>query len=401
MPLTPVEQAAVDAIRGRAEELHDMLRDLVAVNSWTANHEGVNEMGRRLERELMGCGLRTAAFVTGRSGQHLIARTDTTDGNKLLLLGHLDTVYPPVEGEEATLDSDPDHADRLMGQGAADMKGGLVVMLAAIRALAEQGALDGRALTAFFCADEEAGSPTGRDLIAAEAAEHHLCLVFEAGTDFGDGRTAFVTSRRGFARRTLKIRGRESHAGVAKEAGLSAALEAAHKIIALEALNDPERGATVNVGVVTAGTGANVVPGEATLEIDLRFDDEEVGEELIDAVQEICETPQTRKGGAVELMPGLEVIEGAQAVPMIRTDAVERMADRIIGYGEELGLTLEESHRGGASDGNVTASAGCPTVDGLGAVGGRYHSSEEWMHAPSLVDRACLLAVTMSRFWQL
>lgn len=400
MPLTEAEITVVESIRGRAHELRPMLAELVAVNSWTANHEGVNEVGQLVERQLLEAGLRSAAFVTGVSGQHLIGRTDDREGNRLMLLGHLDTVFPPIEGAVSELVDDPAGNGRVLGPGATDMKGGLVVMLAAIRALADAGELDGRSLTAFFCADEEAGSPTGRDLIADEAGDHHLCLVFEPGTDFGEGRTAFVTSRRGFARLSLKILGEESHAGVAKEAGLSAALEAAHKIIDLEALNDPERGATVNVGVVESGTGANVVPGEARLEIDLRFDDEEVGEELLAAARAICERRYTANAEH-GLEPRIEITEGTRAVPMPRTDAIGRMAARIIEAGDDLGLDLVEQHRGGASDGNVAADAGCPVVDGLGSVGGRYHSAEEWVHEPSLVDRACLLAVTMMRFYRL
>lgn len=394
------EIAVSDSIRGRGPELRHLLAELVAIDSWTSHHEGVNEIGRLVERRLLAAGLRCAAFVTGVSGQHLIARTPERDGNRLMLLGHLDTVFPPVEGETPALVDDPTGGDRLLGPGAADMKGGLVVMLAAIEALAGAGRLAGRALTVFFCADEEAGSPTGRDLIADEAAEHHLCLVFEPGTDLGAGVTAFVTSRRGFARLTVDITGRESHAGVAKEDGLSAALEAAHKIIALEALNDVERGATVNVGVVASGTGANVVPGTARLEVDLRFDDEETGEELLAAARAICARPHTSHPER-DLAPRIEVVEGTSAAPMPRTAAIGRMADRIVAAGADLGLDLAEQHRGGASDGNVAARAGCPTVDGLGAVGGRYHSAEEWVHAPSLVDRARLLAVTMMRFYEL
>ena len=198
----------------------------------------------------------------------------------------------------------------------------------------------------------------------------------------------------------LEIEGVESHAGARKDKGLSAALEMSHKIIALEGLNDAELGNTVNVGIARAGTASNTVPGFAKIEIDYRFKDPDAGEALESAIIEICDRKDT-ENASCGLVPVSRRELGPSARPMVRDEAVERMARRIQGYGRELGLELEEEFRGGGSDGNVSSAAGCPTVDGLGTVGGRIHSGEEWMLRRSLVDRACLLALTMMRFHEL
>ena len=375
-----------------------MLLELVGTDSRTDNHDGVNALGRTIERHLMVSGLRVSAFVTGVSGQHLLARTRTREGNRLLLLGHLDTVQGPDEGRRTGID--PENDERLLGPGITDMKGGLVVMLAAVRVLAELDLLADRALTIVCTADEEQGSRSGHDVVAMEAAEQHLTLVFETGSPIAAGRSTFVTERKGFGRATLHVEGREAHAGVKKEEGVSAALEMAHKVIALEALNDPAKGISVNVGVARAGTAGNVVPGRAQLEIDWRFRSAEDGEDLEERIHAICtrvDTGSTTGAGK----PKLRYEPGPRALPMPRSEAVARMAERIRRAGADLGLELEEEFRGGGSDGNVAAAAGCPVVDGLGTVGAEIHSDREWMERRSLVDRAALLAVTMLRFWKL
>lgn len=397
--LSPEESALVAHIRAREGELEAFWRELVDQNSSTDNAEGVNVVGRRMEERLLRCGLRTSVFVTGKTGQHLLARTRSTEGNRLLLLGHLDTVYPP-ETPPAAFKVDGADATIARGPGVTDMKGGLVVMIAALEALVAEGRLDGRALTVLLTADEEAGSATSHDIVAHEATDHQLCLVFETGTRLADGRSTIVTERRGYARYTFEITGVEAHSGNAKRDGVSAALEAAHKIIALESLNDVDAGVAVNVGVVHSGTTANTVPGKARLEVDCRFKTVEQGEDIEEKVDEMCDDVVTSNLAGTK-RPSIHVIRGGTAPPLAPTDASLRMAQRIIEYGRALGQELVTESRGGASDGNITAAAGCPTVDGLGTVGGAIHSPDEWVVRRSLVDRAALLAVTVSRFYEL
>jgi glutamate carboxypeptidase len=168
----------------------------------------------------------------------------------------------------------------------------------------------------------------------------------------------------------------------------------AHLICALEDLNDPENLISVNVGLATAGTAVNTVPGQAQIQVDFRFPTSEAGENLERAVTEILAAP-TLAGARIE------ATEGITHMPLARTDAVARMAGRIISWGDDLGLSIVEERRGGCSDGNVAASVGCPVVDGLGVVGGNMHSPEEWMESQSLSERTALLALTAQRFYEL
>ncbi|MCA9323080.1 MAG: M20/M25/M40 family metallo-hydrolase, partial [Planctomycetes bacterium] len=145
------EVEACELVEGWQDDMERLLEELVNQNSHTQNFEGVNAIGHLIERQLLPAGLRISAFVTGRSGQHLVARTECREGNRALLLGHMDTVFPqddpgPLFRREG---------ERLYGPGITDMKGGLVVMISAVRALAAVGGLEGRALTMLLCADEE------------------------------------------------------------------------------------------------------------------------------------------------------------------------------------------------------------------------------------------------------
>ncbi len=399
MTLSSTEVKVIERLRGMAPQLEEWLEKFVSIDTYTDNHGGINELGWQLEQEFMKSGLHTSAFVTGVSGQYVIARTRVREGNRLMLLGHMDTVFP-TGSVDLEVGVDPKNPGRLLGPGVTDMKGGIAIILGAVRALHEEGLLQDRSLCIVFSADEETGSPAGRDLIRQEAEEQHLCLVFESGTPLDGGGSAFVTGRKGMGRFRLEIKGIAAHSGVAKAQGLSAALEAAHKIIALEALNDPEKQISVNVGTVKSGTSINTVPDQAILEIDCRFADPEEGERVLNRIREVCSEASTCLDSTAA-KPELILEELCGHGPFLRTEAIERMANRIKSWGQDIGLSLEEESRGGCSDGNITAAIGIPTVDGLGAVGGRIHSQQEWLDKKSLLDRSSLLALTMMRFYEL
>jgi glutamate carboxypeptidase len=281
------------------------------------------------------------------------------------------------------------------------MKGGLVVMIEALRTLHAAGSLDGRHLTVVINADEEVGSPESGDLIRSEAAESQLCLCFEAGRPTGDGGGGtFVTRRRGFGRLTLVAKGRAAHAGVAPERGASALLELCHKAIDLSALSDPGAGIHVTVGILRGGTAANTVPAAASLELDYRFPDEDAQVELEDRIFAIAARNIVRDAdGRAAVATTLR--DHIKRPALVRTDAIARMAQRIVASGRDLGLVLEEEGRGGSSDAALAAEVGCPAVCGLGVVGDAFHTEQEWIRPSSLVERARLAALTIARFYAL
>jgi glutamate carboxypeptidase len=297
-------------------------------------------------------------------------------GDRVLLLGHLDTVWPL-----GTLDRLPftSAGGRITGPGCFDMKAGLVQLLYALAALREEGpdALDG--VTVLITTDEEIGSPGSRTLIQDEARRNQAVLVLEAGADGG----ALKTARKGAGCHRLHIVGRAAHAGLEPERGANAAVELAHQILAIVQLADPERGTTVTPSLTKAGDSANTVPGSAEVAVDVRaFSVEE---------------QQRVAAGLAALRPCLEgttlrLEQGADSPPL-PFSASGDLFSRAEQAAARLGLPpLSGVAVGGASDGNWTAAVGTPTLDGLGAVGGGAHAEDEHVLADAMPGRAALLA---------
>jgi glutamate carboxypeptidase len=339
----------------------DLLRELVELESPTGD---TRELGGRMADELRALG-GEARF----DGEHVRAGFAGA-GPPLLLLGHLDTVWP--RGTLATMPWRV--ADgRAYGPGSYDMKGGLVVMLEAIRS-----ARTGRALRVVLTADEEVGSPTARSMLADAAAGAVAAFVCEPPTKRGDLKTA----RKGLGRFKLRVVGRAAHAAEASR-GVSAIDELARLTLRLHALNDAERGVSVNVGVVAGGTRENVVAAEATALLDVRVATLAERERL-DAVlhglrPELAGTTMELSGGWTR--PPLERSEGAGV-----------LFERARAHGSALGLELRESSVGGGSDGNLVGALGVPVLDGLGAEGGGAHAADEHVRVESLAVRSELLA---------
>jgi glutamate carboxypeptidase len=311
------------------------------------------------------------ASVTLLEGDHLCAELSGAD-ERLLLLGHTDTVWPL-----GTLASMPFRLDdeRAYGPGVYDMKGCLVVLLEAIRL----AGADRRALRVFLTADEEMGSATGRVWIEEAADRVAAALVVEPPGPDGNLKTA----RKGLGRFRLTVSGRPAHAGTHREEGASAIEELAHQVLALHALNDDEQGISVNVGVVGGGTSENVVAAEAEAKVDVRIvhaaDRDRIERTLRELRPTIEGTTLAVDGGWTR--PPLEPSEGSSA-----------LFEQARRYGAELGLDLQESSSGGGSDGNIVGALGVPVLDGLGVEGGGAHAPDEHVAVASLPVRAKLLA---------
>jgi glutamate carboxypeptidase len=232
--------------------------------------------------------------------------------------------------------------------------------------------------------DEEIGSPTSTAHVRAAAATSDVALVLECARANGD----LVSARKGTLDLRLHIRGRAAHAGVEPEKGRSAALEAAHKTLALHALNGRWPGVTCNVGVVKAGTRPNVVAEEAVLEVDLRAlarADLEAAEVAVGEIAAVTTVPDTTC--AVEVL--------ARHWPMEKLPAADRLVEHATELAVRLGFTVHDSVTGGASDANTTAGMGVPSLDGLGPVGGLDHAPGEYLEVDSVVPRVTLLAALL------
>ena len=296
-----------------------------------------------------------------------------------LLIGHCDTVWAL-----GTLKTMPFKIsdNRIQGPGVYDMKGGLVQMLFALRAVkAHQWPLPVMPLV-FINTDEELGSPESTPQIHQLAQKANRAFVLEPplGTD---GR--LKTRRKGVGRYIVKVEGRAAHAGLDPEKGISAVLEMAHIIQKLHALNDSASGVNVNIGVVEGGVRPNVIPPNSRAEIDVRVPTIEAANKVEQAILAI--TPEI--DGAI-----IEITGGFNRLPMEKTDANERLWRLAKEQGGKLQLTLEESMAGGGSDGNTT-SLHTATLDGLGAVGDGAHAPHEFLFIDKMVERSALLALLL------
>ena len=320
--------------------------------------------------------------VDGRSaGDHLHAAPAETDPDAAyqLLLGHMDTVWP-----SGTLNEMPVRAydDRITGPGAYDMKGGLVQMIFALGALRDEGLEPPLRPVVFINSDEEIGSGESGPHIRRLAQGAARAFVLEPS--FGSA-GKLKTARKGVGRFTLRIKGRASHAGLSPEEGISAILEASHQIQRLFALNDHQRGVTVNVGTIDGGLHANVIAPEVTAVIDARVPTARDAAVVERAIRGL--TP-VQDGVSLEIEGGF----GRPPLePTPRNRALWRAAEAAA---ETLGMEIDEAAVGGASDGNTT-SLFTATLDGLGPVGDGAHALNEYVLVSQMPERAALLAVLL------
>ena len=306
-------------------------------------------------------------------GDHLLLRWGSGDA-PLLFIGHYDTVWPA-----GTLARKPFTVDErtgvARGPGIFDMKAGLVQALWAARVV-HRG--DVRTPIVFIVnSDEEIGSPSSRGLIEQHARSARAVFVFEP-----PHHGAVKTARKGVGMYTIEIEGRAAHAGLEPEKGVNAADELARVTLALHALTDYERGTTVNVDVVSAGTARNTIPAHAHAEIDVRVKTQREAERVESAINALRPHHPEAK---------LLVSGGLNRPPMERSAKIEALYNRAAQIAKRLGFALDEVAVGGGSDGNFAAALGASVLDGLGAVGDGGHAEHEHITIDALAERTALV----------
>ncbi|MCX6545484.1 MAG: M20 family metallopeptidase [Acidobacteria bacterium] len=353
---------------------------LVRLESPTGDKAAVDACGREVARMIRRVGGSVRVLACEAAGDHLLAEFGS-GARQILILGHLDTVWPVGELERRPLRH---KADVLFGPGVFDMKAGIVIALLAMRALQDSASeLRGR-VRVLLTSDEETGSATSRSIIENEARLSDAVLVLEPSLPGG----ALKTARKGCGEFHLRVTGRPAHAGIEPERGISAIRELARQILAIESLQDPAGGTTLSVGIVRGGTRGNVIPAEAEALIDVRAATLEDADRVTRAMQAL--RPQIP--GAV-----LSVTGGLDRPPFERTPVVEALFRQAQAVAAGLGRTLGEGSTGGGSDGNFTAALDVPTLDGLGAVGAGAHGLDEHVDLGQLPWRAALIAGLIER----
>jgi glutamate carboxypeptidase len=361
------------------------LERLVNIDCGSYTPAGVDEVGRFVADVLAELGAEVAIHPdpAGRLGSTVVGTfAGRADAPRIVLIGHMDTVFDSGTAAERPFRIDDDIA---RGPGVTDMKSGLLAGLYALKALV--GALGGlpfERLTFIANPDEEIGSPTSTPHIREAAADADACLVLECARANGD----IVSARKGILDTRIVVHGRAAHAGVEPEKGRSAILEAARIVGELHDLNGRWDGVTVNVGRITGGTRPNVVAERCELEVDVRsataagLDDAEA------EIRAIAAAP-----GVPDTTTEVEVRVGWR--PMEKLERSGRLVEHAQAVARRLGFEVADTSTGGASDANTTSGMGVPSLDGLGPIGGNDHSPAEYLEVSSIVPRVAMLAGLM------
>ncbi|MDY7232196.1 M20 family metallopeptidase [Hyalangium rubrum] len=374
-------EAAAGWLVGRLAEMEEALAALVSVNSFTENASGGREVGAILRQVLVMPGLMAEVVLSSRFADHLVFRSlGRPSLQPVALVGHLDTVFPPGKFEGYRQDG----ALR-RGPGVLDMKGGLVVIAWALKALAATGGLEALPpIRLVVVSDEEVGSPEGQRVIRGAIGGADSCLVFESGR----AQDAIITRRKGTGAVKAVAHGKAAHAGNAHQEGANAIWALARFIDGVQQLTDYPRGLTVNVGRVLGGQGKNTVPDRVEADVDLRFATRAEGEELLQRFHEVA----ARAGASV---PGtrLELSGGVGREPLERTEASAALMAAYGACAHASGLGQGESPMvGGGSDASTSSSMGIPSIDGLGPRGKGFHTVEEYIEVDTLIPKAQALA---------
>lgn len=397
--LTSAELQTIDWLNGQEQNMLDLLERLTNINSGSLNKAGVDELAAIFRQELrqLGFSITTLpgdviAMPSCPGSDYDIDVADHTlasrrgTGTRLLLMGHLDTVFPTT----SPFQSFRREGDMVYGPGVADMQGGLVVMLYALKALAESGDLDGKAITILLNSDEEIGSLSSRKYLEEQARRHDYGLVYESS-----GNDSLVRQRKGIGQARFVIHGRASHAGGAHQEGRSAIKELAYKIVEIENMTDYESGVTVNVGVISGGEARNTIAPCAEAFVDLRYPEPQQGLDAVDQFEDIFANLYSYPVDSGEITT--ESWTNLHRPPKIPTEESDYLLEKTRAIGRLLGQELGVRDSGGGTDGSLTQALGLPTLDSLGIAGSGAHSDREQARVSSLVERAKLSVVLIRR----
>ncbi|MBM9594710.1 M20 family metallopeptidase [Roseitranquillus sediminis] len=366
------------------KEMIEGISRWVHCESPTADPAAVNRMIDLVAQEFADVPVHVERLPGGDGlGDCLIVSAGPENGEPHgLVLSHIDTVHPI-----GTLANDNPvriEGDKLFGPGVMDMKGGAYMGMSAFRSLAREAKL-GRRVVYMFTPDEEVGSVGTRGLIEARAEGAAYVLVTEPARPGG----RVVTARRGSGRFDVHLRGIPAHSGSGQDVGRSAIREAAHQILAIEALNDEARGVSATVGLVKGGTAANTIPEHAWFKVDFRMREAEDAARLDAFVRNLeprCPDVKIRVEGRIT------------RPPYRKSEAIAELHARIQETSRAYGLPLEELPLAlGGSDANFTAARGIPTMDGLGIEGFGGHTLEEHALITSILPRTNLLRDLMAQ----
>jgi len=370
-------------LQQHSEKMLNFIEKLVNIDSGSYDKKGVDQIGEILRNCYKNLGFHVKVIPQKEYGNHLVIEHKESMNPSIVILAHMDTVFPKGTVLERAFRIE---GKRAYGPGVIDMKSSHAVVLFAIKALINERDEAYKHIKIILNSEEEIGSPTSKSLIEKEAKKTKYALVMEPARKDG----SLVSARRGKGNYTLIVEGKAAHSGIEPEKGRSAIEELAHKIIQLYELSDHENGISVNVGLIEGGSSANTVSDHAEAQIDVRMKEIDQVELIEEKLEEICST--------TEVAGTKIVLEGEMNRPPMEKNKKTRALLRLIqAVGDEIGIEIEDTATGGGSDASFTSSLGIATIDGLGPIGGNAHSDKEYLEIPSLVERTHLLATIIKR----
>jgi glutamate carboxypeptidase len=378
------EWSKVDTfLQEKQEEMLQLIEQLVNIDSGSYDKVGVDKVGSILKEKYEELGFVVEVREEEKHGNNLIIQHKDAVDPKIILVAHMDTVFPKGTVAKRPFSIE---GNRAYGPGVVDMKSSQVELLYALMALVNTRTKGYENVQIILNSDEEIGSVTSRSLIEEKSQGKDYALIMEPARKDG----SLVSSRRGGGRYTLVVKGKAAHSGIEPQKGRSAIEVLAHKIIQLHGLTDHEKGISVNVGLIEGGSSVNTVSPSAVAHVDIRISEMEQAEILQQKIEEICATTEV-SGTKITLKGKIS------RPPMEKNEQTESLLQVIQEVGKEIGIDVHDTSTGGGSDASFTAANGVATVDGLGPVGGNAHSEDEYLEIPTLTERTLLLAKTIQR----
>ncbi|MGE0238336.1 MAG: M20 family metallopeptidase [Parvibaculaceae bacterium] len=382
--LNDEEKRVVAALDQEQERMLRLLEEIVNTDSPSRHVAGVGAVRSALAAYAREAGLEARTVPLGENGDALLVSSDLDRlGGHVLLLGHMDTVFPRGEAGKR-----PFHiaSGRAFGPGVADMKSGLVMNLSVLSVLARHARSRKRPLACLFTPDEEIASPTSREAIAHHARNARAIFNAEPGRPSGN----VVTGRKGALFIKFAIEGKAAHSGSAYRDGVNAIEEAAHKTLKLQALTDLDRGLTVNVGMIRGGKTINTVPPLCGGEVEVRYLTAMDRDRALRSIGEIFGHPDVARSTATFEIYG-------EFLPFETSERSTALFQHYRQAASDIGMAVGSEVSGGCADSGVASAQGAPTLCGTGPVGGNAHTAEEYILLDSLLPRAKSLALSLLR----
>ncbi|MCK1991660.1 M20 family metallopeptidase [Peribacillus muralis] len=372
-----------DLLNVKQKEMLQFVEQLVNIDSGSYTKKGIDEIGLILKAKFESLDFIVDIVEQKDYGNQLVIQHREAVEPHILVVAHMDTVFPEGTAQQRPFKV---KGNRAFGPGVADMKASLVAIFYAIYCLKQTGQTGYKHVQIILNSDEEIGSPSSSSLITEKAAKKKYALVLEPARTDG----SLVTARRGCGQFKVDIVGVAAHSGIEPEKGRSAVEELAHKIIALHQLNDRRSGISVNVGIIEGGSAVNAIASHAAGFVDVRISEKRQEAIILKQLKKIC--AKTYISGTKTTLTGK-----MDRSPMEKTEKTNMLLETIRQAGKEIGIDITDTATGGGSDASITAELGIPTVDGLGPIGGKAHSEEEYLEIPSLTERTLLLATVLEK----